>query len=187
MVSAESFGLDTPRTDAGNATFLSQHEFDITQEPSFHQPEKPNELVKQMRGGSGKSLFRTPGKRRPLGEKQNPPATKTEFTPLMRSVTKANYLKAQTQARIETPAALKDGALTTHNTPALPMNSSVIYDGDNTSSSVASAEAGSTPVPQLMSSSAASTPLAALPRRDGGGTLADNGQMMTLREQENVR
>lgn len=44
-----------------------------------------------------------------------------------------------------------------------------------------------TPLPQVASSSAQSTPLPTLPGRDGGGGVLNDGQkMMTLKEQEKV-
>lgn len=84
----------------------------------------------------------------------------------------------------QTPAFLKAGYQET-NSPALPTAEISGLYGDDTGSSVG-VDGDGTPVPQVASSSAQSTPLAVLPKRDAGGVLADQGNMMTLREQENV-
>ena len=70
--------------------------------------------------------------------------------------------------------------------PALPAAEiSAVYGYDGESSQIGDDD--ETPVPQIVNSSVQSTPLAALPKRDAAGLLQDQGQMMTLREQENVR
>lgn len=83
------------------------------------------------------------------------------------------------------PPFLKAGYQET-NSPALPTTEISGLYGDDTGSSVGVDGEGTT-IPQINSSSAQSTPLAVLPKRDAGGVLADQGNMMTLREQENVR
>jgi hypothetical protein len=55
-----------------------------------------------------------------------------------------------------------------------------VYEDD------ATATGDATPLPQVASSSAQSTPLPMLPGRDGGGVLNDGQNMMTLKEQEKV-
>lgn len=83
-----------------------------------------------------------------------------------------------------TPAFLK-GSLRGSDSPALPAaEASAFYGSELGSSVVGSGE--STPVPQITTSSAQSTPLAVLPKRDAVGTLNEQGNLMTLREQENV-
>ena len=78
----------------------------------------------------------------------------------------------------KTPAFLKENYRSTSNTPGLPEVTRM--DDDGTYSDEV------TPVPQIESSSAQSTPLPMLPGRDGGGILGDGQNMMTLKEQERV-
>ena len=177
--------IETPRTDAGNATFMTNgHNLeDFSVENSFVAPSKGNDdLLHQMRKGRGLDL-KTPRARNPLADRHNPPNVPRlgEFTPLLKSVRKNNFNKAKGVP--QTPAFLKDGFKGV-DTPALPgIESSKIY-GEETGSLVRDDDDG-TPVPQVASSSAQSTPVA-LPNRDSGGVLTAEGNAMTLREQENV-
>ena len=161
-------GLDTPRTEAGNVTFNPDVEFSM--EKSFQLPAKhENNLIDQLRNNRKGFEIKTPRARLPLADRRNPGAApRGEFTPLLKSVTKGNHAK-------------RFGRESTSFKSPIP-ESSELYNGD---SSVLDPVA--TPVPNAISSSATSTPLAMLPRRDGGGVLADGANMMTLREQENVR
>ncbi|KAI9878240.1 MAG: hypothetical protein M1830_001463 [Pleopsidium flavum] len=180
--------IETPRTDAGNATFVNNgHNFeDFSVENSFQVPSQDeNDLVKQIRNNRRGLELNTPRIRAPF---VNPSAAPVhgEFTPLMKSVTKKNLLRnGQKNGVPQTPVFLKPGYTSVVESPALPaVESSAMY-GDETGSSLGGEEQG-TPVPQVASSSAQSTPLATLPKRDGGGLLADGANMMTLREQENI-
>ena len=180
--------VETPRTDAGNATFMTNgHNLeDFSVENSFVAPSKTDNLLQQMRNGRGLNL-NTPRTRNPLADRRNlPNAPKPgEFTPLLKSVAKKNLTRSHTVRGVpQTPAFLKD-SYRGGDTPALPgTDSSRIY-GDETGS-LAGGDDGGTPVPQVASSSAQSTPLA-LPQRDAGGVLTAEGNALTLREQENVR
>ncbi|KAI9822425.1 MAG: hypothetical protein M1827_000144 [Pycnora praestabilis] len=184
--------IDTPHTEAGNATHLTHAgDFDFSMENSFQSPSKDNnDLIKQMQNSRKGINLKTPRSRAPFGDRRNllaPPAH-GEFTPLLKSVTKSNLLRQQSNGKENgiphTPAFLKPGYKNA-DSPALPAESSGIYGGDNTGSSFEGEDGESTPVPQVASSSAASTPLAMLPRRDGGGgVLTDGANVMTLREQE---
>ena len=181
--------VETPRTDAGNATYLSNgHNLEnFSVENSFLSPSKrKDDLISQLRNGRGISL-KTPRARGPLADLRNLPAAPAqgEFTPLLQSGLRKNVLrKGKLNGAPETPAFLKAG-YKGGKSPALPaVEASVIYGYDEGSSAVA--EDNGTPVPQITSSSAQSTPLAVLPKRHAGGVLQDQGQMMTLREQENV-
>ena len=180
-------GLDTPRTEAGNATLTSNHGLDISFEPSFQSPSRDNnDLVSQMRNNRRPVDIKTPHSRAPFADRRNGAATgaKGEFTPLLKSVTKTNMSRRPSKdGKMATPAFLKQVHETSLLSPALSMENSAIY-GDGASSFQGQDE---TPMPQMASSSANTTPLAMLPRRDGGGVLADGANMMTLREQENVR
>ena len=179
--------IETPRTDAGNATFMTNgHNLeDFSVENSFVAPRGNDDLLHQMRKGRGLNL-KTPRARNPLADRHNLPNIPRpgEFTPLLKSVTK-NNLNRNNKARgvPQTPAFLKDGFKGT-DTPGLPgIESSKIY-GEETGSLAGNDDDG-TPVPQVASSSAQSTPVA-LPNRDAGGVLTAEGNAMTLREQENV-
>jgi hypothetical protein len=175
--------LETPRTDAGNATFMTNGRKleDFSVENSFVAPSKNDDLLSHMRNGRRLDLG-TPRTRNPLTDRRNLPDVPKpgEFTPLLKSVTKKNFNRSNTIRGVpQTPAFLKDG-----ETPALPgTNSSRIY-GEETGS-LAGADENGTPVPHVATSSAQSTPLA-LPQRDAGGILTAEGNALTLREQENV-
>ena len=179
--------LETPRTEAGNATFMTNgHNLeDFSVENSFIAPAKNDDLLQHARNGRGLNL-KTPRARNPLADRRNlPNVPKTgEFTPLLKSVAKKNFIRGNAARGVpQTPAFLKDG-YKGGETPALPgTDSSRIY-GEETGS-LAGGDDENTPVPQVASSSAQSTPLA-LPQRDAGGVLTAEGNALTLREQENV-
>ena len=180
--------IETPRTDAGNATFMTNgHNLeDFSVENSFVAPSRGNDdLLHQIRKGRGPSI-KTPRARNPLADRHNPPNVPRlgEFTPLLKSVTKNNFDRNKKPRGVpQTPAFLKDG-FKGADTPGLPgIESSKIY-GEETGSLAGDDDDG-TPVPQVASSSAQSTPVAP-PNRDSGGVLTAEGNAMTLREQENV-
>lgn len=182
MVEAGVGGLDTPRTNVGDATYLSPGlDFDITQEPSFQSPSKDNNnLVQQLQNGR-RGPIRTPRSRVALTDRRNLPAGLSggEFTPLLKSATRNSALRSGKENVPQTPAF---GVL--DNIPEdfspLPQGSSVYGDSRN-----GSYMAG-TPMPQIDSSSTASTPMALLPRRSDGPGVLQDGNQMSLREQENV-
>ncbi|KAJ5103738.1 hypothetical protein N7532_004267 [Penicillium argentinense] len=169
--------IDTPRTEIdGNATYLTNglrsagrtHLSALDSvENSFHTPSKDNDVIK----GFGDGRKRTSG------------TSKGEFTPLMKSATKNNFLKNMSTTRgmedPRTPGYMRDGNRGSAHTPGLPaMDMSDIYEEDMTAEDP-------TPLPQVASSSAQSTPLPGLLGRDGKGVLGD-GQNMTLKEQERI-
>lgn len=182
--------VESPRTDAGNATYMSNaHNLEnFSVENSFLSPSNSqDDLVSQLRNGRGLSL-KTPRSRVPFADRQNQlkAPLRGEFTPLLKSAARNSMLqKGKLNGVPQTPAFLKAG-YQEPNTPALPTTEISGFYGDDTGSSVG-VDGEGTPVPQINSSSAQSTPLAVLPKRDAGGVLADQGNMMTLREQENVR
>jgi len=188
---------------------------ELSPEKSFASPSgggrRTNDLVSQIQNSrrqgrnaaasnAGISL-RTPGAggaggRDPLRVLLNGPTGRGEFTPLMKSVTKNNLRRTSAGAAKnkkfgvpDTPAFLREGhSLNAGATPGLPRlgDQSGIY-GENTGSSATDADAVDyTPMPQNVSSSVKSTPLAQLPGRDGAGLAGGEGNVMTLREQENV-
>ena len=183
--------VETPRTDAGNVTLMTNgHNLEnFSVENSLLSPMKRkdtrDDLLSQMRNGGGS--LKTPRARIPLGDRRNLPSapTRQEFTPLLQSVTKKNFERnGRLSGQPETPAFLK-GSLQHSDSPALPgVEASAMY-GSELDSSVIGVSNG-TPMPQVASSSAQSTPLAVLPKRDAAGVINDQGNLMTLREQENV-
>lgn len=181
--------IETPRTDAGNATFMSngQNLENFSVENSFLSPlKRKDDIITQMRNGRGPSL-RTPRARVPFADRRNLPTipARGEFTPLLQSVAKKNLERnGKVSGAPETPAFLKAGYQGA-DSPILPgAEASALY-GSELGSSVLGDSDG-TPIPQVASSSAQSTPLAILPKRDAAGVLNDQGNLMTLREQENV-
>lgn len=182
--------IETPQTDAGNATYMSNaHNLeDFSVENSFLSPSKTrDDLVSQLRNGRGISL-KTPRSRVPFADRPNlhKGPFRGEFTPLLKSAARNNMLKkGKISGAPQTPAFLKAGYKDS-DSPGLPQQEVSGLYGDETGSSTGASGDG-TPVPQIASSSAQSTPLAVLPKRDAGGVLTDQGNMMTLREQENVR
>jgi chromosome segregation ATPase len=187
MVQAGIGGLDTPRTNLGDATYLSnqQLDFDISQEQSFQSPSKDNNnIIQQLRNGRrGAINLQTPRSRVALGDRRNLPAGLGggEFTPLLKSATRNSALRNGKENVPFTPAFSKAGGL--DNIPELsplPVGSSIYGDSRN-----GSYMAG-TPMPQIDSSSTASTPMALLPRRSEGPGVLQDGNQLSLREQENV-
>ncbi|KAJ4255017.1 hypothetical protein NW762_009821 [Fusarium torreyae] len=176
--------LDTPRTNLGDATYLGQPDFaDITQEASFQSPPKEGNFLQQLRNGRSNGVnLRTPRQRGPLADRRNlPPSVGgAEFTPLLKSATRNSvrrYGKENGTAVPNTPALDKidEGDLT-----PVPRGDTSIYTGSRNQSYMENT------IPEVDTSSAASTPLA-VPRRRGGdkGPLQD-GNQLSLREQENV-
>ena len=190
MVHAGVGGLDTPRTNVGDATYLTnqQLDFDISQEQSFQSPSKDgNNLIQQLQNGRrGAVNLKTPRSRVALHDKRNLPAPLAggEFTPLLKSATRNSALRGGKENAIQTPAFLRPGGL--DNIPEdfspLPQMGSSIYGRDSRNGSYVAG----TPMPHIDSSSAASTPMALLPRRTEGPGVLQDGNQLSLREQENV-
>ena len=185
MVQAGVGGLDTPRTNIGDATYLSnqQLDFDISQEQSFQSPSKDNNnLIQQLQQGRrGGINLKTPRGRIALSDRRNLPAG--EFTPLLKSATRNNALRIGKENVLATPGLLRPGGLENipEDSSPLPVMGSSVYDGSRNDSYVAG-----TPIPQVVDSSTASTPMALLPRRTEGPGVLQDGNQLSLREQENV-
>jgi len=178
-------GLDTPRTNIGDATYLSrQPDFDISQEASFQSPSKDANLLTQLRNG-GRPTLRTPrgNARAPFGDRINLPAGLggAEFTPLLKSATRNStrrYGPGKENGVAATPAFL--AKIDEDMTPMAAGESSIYNGSRNTSSYDATA------LPEVDTSSVASTPMVMRKRGgDGKGPLED-GNQLSLREQENV-
>lgn len=136
MVQAGAAGLDTPRTNVGDATYLdhSQLGIDISMEQSFQSPSKDqNNLIHQLQNGRrGAINLRTPRGRPALGERRNlPPGLEGggEFTPLLKNATRNSALRNNKENVPMTPGFLKPGMLEEiqEEFSALPVDSSV-YD-----------------------------------------------------------
>ncbi|TAQ87352.1 hypothetical protein B7494_g4315 [Chlorociboria aeruginascens] len=189
MEQAGGGGLDTPRTNLGDATYLStqQLDFDISQEPSFQSPLKDNNnLLQQLQNGRrGAINLRTPKSRTTLGEKRNLPAGHSggEFTPLLKNATRNSALRSGKENVLLTPAFPKSTGLPNIPEDLSPrpiMETSVYGENSRNGSYMAG-----TPMPQI-DSSTASTPMVLLPRRTEGPGVLQDGNQLSLREQENV-
>ncbi|KAI0104233.1 microtubule associated-domain-containing protein [Nemania sp. FL0031] len=176
--------MDTPRTNLGDATYLGRPppDFDMTQEPSFQSPSKDNNLLQQLRDGRGASIRTPRGSRAPLGEKRNVPTSLggAEFTPMLKSATRnrARRRGKENTNGLATPGLGKiDEDMDMTN---VPVENSLYGPSRHMS------EADATALPEVEGSSVASTPLI-LPRRRGDGkNLLQEGNGLSLREQENV-
>ncbi|CAM1503785.1 Fc.00g013760.m01.CDS01 [Cosmosporella sp. VM-42] len=176
--------LDTPRTALGDATYLSRApDFaDISQEASFQSPPKEGNFLQQLRNGRSNGVnLRTPRQRGPLADRRNLPPSigGAEFTPLLKSATRNSvrrYGKENGAAVPNTPGLDKidEGDMT-----PIPRIDTSAYLGSRNQSYMDGT------LPQVDSSSAASTPMALPPRRGDKGPLSD-GNQLSLREQENV-
>ncbi|EAQ92187.1 hypothetical protein CHGG_00422 [Chaetomium globosum CBS 148.51] len=184
MVQPDFDGLDTPRTNVGDATFLGrQPDFDISQELSFQSPSKDANLLQQLRNGGRPSIKTPRGNRAPFNDRRNLPAGLggPEFTPLLKSATR-NSVRRHGVGK-ENPGRATPGFLAKIDESMTPMpagETSMYGASHNTSSFI-----GGTPLPEVDSSSAASTPLVMRRRENGKGPLED-GNQLSLREQENV-
>ena len=175
--------LDTPRTNVGDATYLSQApDFaDISQEASFQSPGKDGNLLQQLRNGRSNGInLRTP-RRDPLSDRHNlPPSVGgAEFTPLLKSATRHSARRrGKENGSLGTTPGL--GRIDENEMTPVPRMDMSMYSSSRNQSYLDNT------MPQVDTSSAASTPLA-LPTRRGAdiGPLQD-GNQLSLREQENV-
>lgn len=156
----------------------TQAHLEFSEIDSFRAPEGRDNLFKQM-GGARQRIMATP--RNPLATLRQPNA-RNEFTPLMKSATanRTRQVNGLLKGGIATPAAMKPS----FELSGTPLPEASTFDVMNSSTMSDSAVNGRTPVPDNLSSSAMSTPMA-LPRR-GQEALDGNGNVLTLREQEAV-
>ncbi len=183
MVQPGIDGLDTPRTNVGDATYLrGQPDFDISQELSFQSPSKDANLLQQLRNGGRPSLKTPRGSRAPFNDRRNLPAGLggPEFTPLLKSATRNSVRRygVDKENGRATPGFL--AKIDESMTPMPAGETSMFGASRNTSSFM-----DSTPYPEVDTSSVASTPLA-MRRREGGKGPLEDGNQLSLREQENV-
>ena len=156
-----------------------------TEHSSLWPVKTESDLILQLDDHHGTKM-RTPSMRRPLANRRNVTATPSqEFTPLLKSITKRNTFRAgRVTAASHTPAFLRAGYEGKESPVLRAPESSAMYEDESRSSINAQDEP--VPKPSIECSSAQSTPLAVLPRRNVEGVLNDHGNMMPLREQENV-
>ncbi|KAG6040242.1 hypothetical protein E4U41_001117 [Claviceps citrina] len=177
--------LDTPRTNIGDATYLNgQPDFaDISQEASFQSPGKDGDLLQQLRNGRSNGInLRTPRQRGPLADRRNLPPSigGGEFTPMLKNMTRNS---ARKQGKENGATAVNTAGLDRideGDVTALPRMDESIYLGSRNQSYLDNT------LPQVDSSSVASTPLAMQPRRGGNKGPLHDGNQLSLREQENV-
>ena len=165
--------LDTPRTERGDQTRMSQTGIDFTELESFQAPAGRDNLFKAANG------TRTPV-RAPLATLHNPTA-RPEFTPMMKSATtnRTRQVNGLLKGGISTPAALKKG----FELSATPLPEASTMNVMSSSFVSESGIGSQTPVPQQADYSDISTPMALRRRPEGE---FDDGKGLTLREQEAV-
>ncbi|CAK7273060.1 hypothetical protein SEPCBS119000_005450 [Sporothrix epigloea] len=192
MVQPGLGGLDTPRTNAGDATYIGRPpEFDVSQEMSFMSPTKDGNIFDQLRNG-GRPNLRTPrgsGERAPLSSRQNLPEGigGVEFTPLLKSATRNSARRGHRGKENGKTSAvpLSLGKIDEDDT-TMPLPGAMDMSTYGVARNMSYVE--STPLPHIDTSSIASTPVAMQLRssgKDTGGPLLD-GNQLSLREQENV-
>jgi chromosome segregation ATPase len=180
---AYAAGIDTPGTKIGDSTYLQQPHFDISQEPSFQSPSTDKNFLHLQNGRRGAANLKTPRSRVPFGERKNLPMSNDQFTPLLKSATRNSAKKFGKENGVsQTPAFLKFGMLEgiAEDVSPVPQIESSIYEDTRNGTYI-----NGTPVPNIESSSAASTPMAPLPGRVDANILQD-GNQLSLREQEGI-
>lgn len=174
--------LDTPRTNLGDATYLHAPDFgDISQEASFQSPSKDGNVLQQLRNGRADGIsLRTP-RRDPLTDRNNLPPSigGAEFTPLLKSATRNSVRrrgKENGAIGFATPALdrIDEGDIT-----SLPPMDASIYSSSRQSFLDRS-------MPTFGSSSTNSTPLAMTRRSASDKGPLQDGNQLSLREQEYV-
>ena len=182
--------VETPKTEVGNATYLNQQDFDMSQEQSFMSPSKDNLNVFHQMGNKGRGLnFKTPRTRMAFGDKANGQRGfgGAEFTPLLKSATtnRAMMFGKENTGMPKTPGFLKPGGLDNideHELTPVPTMEGTMYGEDSAGNSYVNG----TPIPRIDSSSLADSPINLVARRNGGPDSLSDGNQLSLREQENV-
>lgn len=177
--------LDTPRTNIGDATYLSRRpDFaDVSMEASFQSPGQDGDFLRQIRNGRSNGVsLRTPRQRGPLADRRNLPQSigGAEFTPLLKSVTRNSARKPGKENGASSSAALALERIDEDDMSPLPKVDTSIYLGSRNQSYLDNT------LPHVESSSVASTPLAMQPRRGLDKGPLQDGNQLSLREQENV-
>ncbi|OAR00636.1 hypothetical protein LLEC1_02008, partial [Akanthomyces lecanii] len=179
--------LDTPRTNIGDATYLSRGpDFaDISQEASFHSPEKESgNILQQLRNGrsNGNGVnIRTP-RRDPLTDRNNLPPSigGAEFTPLLKSATRNSVRRRGGKENGAMSLTPNLSRIDENDLTPVPRMDASMYSSSRNQSFLDHT------IPQIDSSSVTSTPLAIATRRGGDKGPLQDGNQLSLREQENV-
>ncbi|OAA81853.1 Spindle associated [Akanthomyces lecanii RCEF 1005] len=179
--------LDTPRTNIGDATYLSRGpDFaDISQEASFHSPEKGSgNIMQQLRNGrsNGNGInIRTP-RRDPLADRNNLPPSigGAEFTPLLKSATRNSVRRQGGKENGAMSLTPNLSRIDENDLTPVPRMDASMYSSSRNQSFLDHT------IPQIDSSSVTSTPLAIATRRGGDKGPLQDGNQLSLREQENV-
>ncbi|KAJ4164155.1 hypothetical protein LMH87_005840 [Akanthomyces muscarius] len=179
--------LDTPRTNIGDATYLSRGpDFaDISQEASFHSPEKESgNILQQLRNGrsNGNGVnIRTP-RRDPLTDRNNLPPSigGAEFTPLLKSATRNSVRRQGGKENGAMSLTPNLSRIDENDLTPVPRMDASMYSSSRNQSFLDHT------IPQIDSSSVTSTPLAIATRRGGDKGPLQDGNQLSLREQENV-
>lgn len=180
--------IETPRTELGNRTYLDNPNFDsdFSQELSFNSPTKAKDnLLEQLKAGRRGAALRTPGARTAVA------SGRVEFTPLLKSATRNNALRGTSNGNsnvfaARTPAFARRGGGLDQINEASPLpqdfRNSTYSSGDNTS------RINGTPAPVVEEESTAGldTPMNIPARRGGKDGVLQDGNQLSLREQENV-
>ena len=188
MTTAGHFAIQTPRSEAQTLNSINADDLTFgSQEASFVSPSKLNKS-KQPVTGPQQFLTRLtkPTGNTPLGEIKNnvrPPRMggKNEFTPLLKSVTKGEFMK-RGLLNTKTPSKIRHGgtgksASTSNLTEMVEMESGE-FSGIGEESSPTQNENA------LADMSSASVSFQKLPARSPGSS--EGAAVLTLREQEKV-
>lgn len=191
---AGHFAIQTPRSE-GHQTLNSVNEEDFSlgsAEPSFISPNKlKNKPPVPQQKPDFMARLQKPTGSTPLAEIKNPNQNrppvrlaKQEFTPMLKSVTKSNFLKRGMFA--QTPSKLRHAFGKSASTSNLPDMAEMDMEGGSGDFSVMPDDDGSPTQneKELAEMSNASVSGINLPARSPGS--ADGAAMMTLREQEKV-
>ncbi|KOS18081.1 Spindle pole body protein pcp1 [Escovopsis weberi] len=181
--------LDTPRTTLGDATYLGQPDFaDISQEATFISPSKEDNLLQHLRNGRANGArIGTPRRKGLLVDRQNLPPSigGAEFTPLLKSATRnsSRLIGKENGAGVaSTPAALSRFGDGDESMTPIPRMDASIFSSSRNRSFVDH----TLPQVDADASSNDSTPIALPPRRAADKGPLDDGNQLSLREQENV-
>jgi hypothetical protein len=172
---AGHFAIQTPRSEAQTINSINADEITFgSQEASFQSPSK------QKNHGSQKFLSRLTKPTTPLGEIKNNArptrvAGKNEFTPLLKSVTKNQFMKRGLAS--QTPSRLRHVMIKSASTSDLPEMTDEGF-------SVVAEESVSPSEKDLAEMSSASVSFQKLPARSPGSN--EGAAILTLREQEKV-
>lgn len=156
----------------------------MTDEPSFQSPSKEPNVFQALRNGNEKPSLRTPRgtkNRPPFGDRINLPKgiSGGEFTPLLKSATRNSARRRSGKENgLVTPAAL--GKIDEDSTP-IALGETSVYRNSGDPSFVER-----TPLPDVDSDSTASTPMIMRRGKTGNGNPLQDGQQLSLREQESV-